>query len=406
MSKISLDSDAVLYLDDFKQRLEEIESLVLKLTDDKNFKEINNQIQRIIHSLKGAAGSYGFDLLTTVCHRLEDLFITLEFNDISFVVDSILGLLDNMNEICIAYREHDQKALRLYQEQCGVLFDKRQFFDLKADESIQQNITPKFQHERKSRVLVIENSKILTRTIVKSFSNTEVEIAVARDGYEGLGRLLKEKFDFLICSLHIANIDAESLFKILEIVPNFNLKIKTILLTSSKSHTDHILKENLIILEKNSNLEGELKKTVSNYLPQKTIKIEETLTKPLKLLLIDDSIEIFRLVKISLKNYPNIELNHCMDPRQAESDIKKVKPKIVLLDIQMPHINGDVLYKELIAKSLLKESLVIFLTGTDKEVEVERLKKLGALGVIKKPFSPKWLVQQMSTVVGISNKAS
>ncbi len=404
MDKMSFETEAISYLDEFKQSLDQIETLVLKMINEKNFKDCNHQIQRIVHSLKGTAGSFGFDLLSIVCHRVEDLLLTLEYKEIQKVVDNLLGLNDILNSICHAYKNGDTQAIQTYHEQYGI-YQKKNQSSVNAFDAKNKNAMPvEFPQDKKYRALIGENSKFISSTILKSLSHFEVEISIARDGYEVFGRLLKEKFDLLLCSLHLPLIDSATLLKILELTPNSNSDIKTILLTSSKSHADRIKRENLVILEKNANLEKELKAVVTEFLPQKVVKVEESLSIPLSLLLIDDSEDIHRLVQLSLRNYPNISLSYCNDSRLAEEYIKKNNPNIILMDVQMPHIMGDALLKQLSQKKLINDSLVLFLTATDDETKVFSLRGLGAAGIIKKPFAPKLLIQNISEFIRTPKK--
>jgi len=76
--------------------------------------------------------------------------------------------------------------------------------------------------------------------------------------------------------------------------------------------------------------------------------------------------------------------------------LEKLKPDLILLDIEMPEMNGFEALERLKNSSLWADIPVIFLTGTvDASIE-ERSSKLGAVGIITKPFSSSSLIDKIS----------
>ena len=71
--------------------------------------------------------------------------------------------------------------------------------------------------------------------------------------------------------------------------------------------------------------------------------------------------------------------------------LEKITPKLILLDIEMPEINGFEALEKL-KTSKWQAIPVVFLTGTIDAGIKERSSKLGAVDIITKPFSPKTLL--------------
>lgn len=69
------------YLRELGTDLEEIESLILDLTDPAVAAERKRKLARDVHSMKGEAGSYGLDLISLAVHRMEDDPAIQEFVD-------------------------------------------------------------------------------------------------------------------------------------------------------------------------------------------------------------------------------------------------------------------------------------------------------------------------------------
>jgi putative two-component system response regulator len=70
----------------------------------------------------------------------------------------------------------------------------------------------------------------------------------------------------------------------------------------------------------------------------------------------------------------------------------KITPDLILLDIEMPEMGGFEALEKLKADSAWSAIPVIFLTGTTDASIEERSAKLGAVGVVTKPFSPSALL--------------
>ena len=84
---------------------ERLESRLLQLEQDPENQQIIGEIFRIMHTMKGSGGMFGFDLLSDVTHDLESLFEifrskgqTVDSEIISFTLNSIDGLKDLMVE--------------------------------------------------------------------------------------------------------------------------------------------------------------------------------------------------------------------------------------------------------------------------------------------------------------------
>ncbi|MDR2028351.1 MAG: response regulator [Treponema sp.] len=84
--------------------------------------------------------------------------------------------------------------------------------------------------------------------------------------------------------------------------------------------------------------------------------------------------------------------------------LKKVSPDLILLDIEMPEMDGYETLKRLKAENKTKDIPVIFLTArNDPGSELEGL-SLGAIDYIAKPFSPPLLLRRLENHLLIRNQ--
>jgi putative two-component system response regulator len=84
--------------------------------------------------------------------------------------------------------------------------------------------------------------------------------------------------------------------------------------------------------------------------------------------------------------------------------LQKIMPDLILLDIEMPEMNGYQAIKKLKAEKKTRDIPVIFLTSrTDPGSELEGL-SLGAIDYISKPFSPPLLLKRLENHLLIRNQ--
>ena len=76
--------------------------------------------------------------------------------------------------------------------------------------------------------------------------------------------------------------------------------------------------------------------------------------------------------------------------------LEKMTPDLILLDIEMPEMGGFEALEKLKANGSWSGIPVVFLTGTSDAAIEERGAKLGALGIVTKPFKPSTLLERVN----------
>jgi len=100
---------------------------------------------------------------------------------------------------------------------------------------------------------------------------------------------------------------------------------------------------------------------------------------------VDDSDTNLSMAKKALENrYRVFTMSSAV---KMFSLLQKITPDLILLDIEMPEMNGFEALERLKINSLWANIPVLFLTGTINAAIEERSQKLGAAGVVTKPFS-------------------
>ena len=76
------------------------------------------------------------------------------------------------------------------------------------------------------------------------------------------------------------------------------------------------------------------------------------------------------------------------------------RPDAILLDVEMPDLDGFATPAGLRARGATREIRVLFLTGHASDDERRRFAALGVAGVIAKPFDPASLRTQIVELLG------
>ena len=120
-----------------------------------------------------------------------------------------------------------------------------------------------------------------------------------------------------------------------------------------------------------------------------------------KIIVVDDNPENLNVLKNTMKElymvYP------CPSAAAMFELLEHVRPELILLDVEMPEMNGYEAIKKLKSGDK-KEIPVIFLTSmTDAESELEGL-SYGAVDYIRKPFVTPLLLQRIRTQLSIQEQ--
>ncbi len=128
----------------------------------------------------------------------------------------------------------------------------------------------------------------------------------------------------------------------------------------------------------------------------------EVNTENNRLLLIDDSPVIQKIVNKVLKEVCEIE--YAQNAEEAFSILDANKVDLILLDVEMPKIDGFETIKLLKKNEFYKDIPVIFLTSkTDLNFELEAF-ALGAVDFITKPFMPPLLIKRVKLHLTLSSQ--
>ena len=125
----------------------------------------------------------------------------------------------------------------------------------------------------------------------------------------------------------------------------------------------------------------------------------------LSVLIVDDVEENVILISrfLEMEKYG---VRTAFDGRQACTILDTEKIDLVLLDINMPFIDGITVLKSMQGKAALSSIPVIMLTAMDDKETTMECMRLGACGYVTKPFSLKTLKQQIENCLSSTKAGS
>jgi len=252
-----------------------------------------------------------------------------------------------------------------------------------------------FNPDRVKKILIVNNSQSTTSTINSFLSKYKCEADCVTSGIDGLSALLNNKYDLLITTVEIGNLDGISLLNSLNSISKISKRLITVLISSSST-----------TLSKEVNADFKIKSSSDLFvmlnqiftlieLPVKKQAQRKDLTN---ILYVDDDQDIIELVKIAFRKDPNLNVNFCYSAAEAVNYIKDIRNKVDLIisDVEMPIKSGPEMIKDI--KKLNKPTPYIYLTAhTNNEQKLELIGS-GASGIISKPIQIDGLTKKIFTI--------
>lgn len=230
------------FLDEMPSRVRKIEEEVMSSEKAGS----HDELFRMVHSLKGTAGSYNFHVITKIAHSMEDAMLALrqqkEFGTPT-TVELLLKFVDVLRDTTDSLMSSESELLDV---------DKR--LEFLYGQVFKESI----------KLLVVEPSKLYASMIEYSLQEMSINITFTTDGLPALDNLLLNKYDLLITSLECPRLNGDALIAALRLLHNFNKKIKVILVTSHSQDKISNIDDFDAILDRKTIKNGGLNNIVKN----------------------------------------------------------------------------------------------------------------------------------------------
>lgn len=122
--------------------------------------------------------------------------------------------------------------------------------------------------------------------------------------------------------------------------------------------------------------------------------------QPLQILIVDDEEPIRMMVRrVIQKNYPHAEIHEAADGFQAGMRIAQVAPRLVILDLKLPGIDGLRVSQIVESDTSLKATKILAISGFHPEESRKKSLAMGADDFLGKPFSVQSLKSKVSKLL-------
>lgn len=140
-------------------------------------------------------------------------------------------------------------------------------------------------------------------------------------------------------------------------------------------------------------------------IPRELLELAEDNKALRKVLIVDDDEQLNSLIKqFLIKKFPDFSITQAFDGFEAGKLVFEVKPGLIILDIDLPGINGHELCKKIKSDPNLGSPRILTITGlTDPDME-ERVLAEGADAFMPKPLNFDELPQIISDLLKGSKK--
>lgn len=118
----------------------------------------------------------------------------------------------------------------------------------------------------------------------------------------------------------------------------------------------------------------------------------------IRILYVEDDPDIQAIAMMVLETISGFVVEPCTCGSEALQKAVVFNPDLILLDVMMPGMDGPETLKGLRGYAELEQTPVVFMTAKVQPQEVQAYLKMGAIGVIAKPFDPMTLAQELRDI--------
>ncbi|MFX1569762.1 MAG: response regulator [Promethearchaeota archaeon] len=254
------------------------------------------------------------------------------------------------------------------------------------------SVTESFKKWQKGKNDFDVDKERISLYVSKDIKEEWLNFANSND-YSTLSKLIREALKFFIeykskITIKDKKVDIDLLsilsHDLKEPLTSIKGYLQLIIESYGKNIEDKLLSIIKNVLSQCSVLENKIVNYLDTFETNREVEIEEMVKYDL--LLIEDDIETVNLLSSYFESL-GISCKGVSSGFKGLKELKKRQPKLILLDIILPDINGYEFLKRVKTDSKLKKIPVFFLTAIPRVEIEEKIQDLGATGAILKPFN-------------------
>lgn len=117
-----------------------------------------------------------------------------------------------------------------------------------------------------------------------------------------------------------------------------------------------------------------------------------------RIMYVDDDPDLRIIARISLEKKGGFTVLTVDSGRKAIQFIPGFRPDLVIMDVIMPEMDGRAVLQEIKSQPETQHIPVVFLTSKLEPEDLSEYNRIGASGVLHKPFHPSTLAEQVRTI--------
>ena len=118
-----------------------------------------------------------------------------------------------------------------------------------------------------------------------------------------------------------------------------------------------------------------------------------------KILVVEDEEDIIELIYAMFDGLVDYETLYARDGEEALKIAQTDKPNIIVLDIQLPKLNGYELCKFIKSDPAMSQTKIIMLSGMTQNCDQLKAQQVGADEYIRKPFTSTVLIETIDALL-------
>lgn len=124
-----------------------------------------------------------------------------------------------------------------------------------------------------------------------------------------------------------------------------------------------------------------------------------------KVLLVDDEVEVVEALNKMLEDDGRFEVRIAANGFDAGMMVKEYRPDIIILDVNLPDINGKEVCQRVRSDNTLEEVRIICISGMVEDDKIHELRLAGADDYMHKPIDGDKLIERMCMLLEMETAA-
>jgi DNA-binding response OmpR family regulator/HPt (histidine-containing phosphotransfer) domain-containing protein len=336
--------------DKYSDRVTILEKAVKALLEDKLADTEQQQAVREAHTLIGSLGSFGLEDASQLCRQIEQI------------------LKREIDRSEIAQLSELVRELRFCLEQSAVMSQTKAFQPMPVDRS---RLTP--------RLLIIDDDRELNRISIAEATIRGIQAEAVTNLSDARKAIAIRKPDVILLDLCFPDSTDDGLALLRELAKE-QTPIPVVVFTARENLSDRLEVARL-------GAHSFLQKPVS---PRKVIEaiaqiLQQTTAPEAKLLIVDDDPQMLDFLRTLLSPW-GFHLTLLEDPRQFWQTLKQTVPDLLILDIEMPDVNGIELCQVVRNDLDWSELPILFLSAHQDAETIDRVFTVGGDDYVNKPI--------------------